>query len=431
MATVSKSFTATGNGDSFGIQAGDKLTYAVSGTFVGTVSLWKTANNGVSWELERSGMTGTVSTTTIIAQCQNAKNITYRFVCDAYTSGTIVCDLADVSVIVQEFTDKKGNVILRLTEAGVEIPGNLSVTGTQTVTGNTTFTGRLYLPDGNASLPAIAFANDTDSGFYWSSNTVRLAIGGVLTSSVNDTGYTLAAGQFKGPDGNATAPTYTFANDADCGLYRQGTNVVRLGNNGVATAVFGADNSALLTSQITANGVGAKNGATVTAVEYGNDVLHKTVLTLTATPVPITSTTTANGFGGVKLYDFPQGHIRLHGCVVNISAIAVDPAEQDNFTDATPEGDVGIGSVIIANADALGTDATDDDMATGAAFTMSSFTAAVTCPPEASLNFNGTATALAANLNVLVDAADIDDDASTEVLVTGTVTLSWTNLGDY
>lgn len=189
--------------------------------------------------------------------------------------------------------------------------------------------------------------------------------------------------------------------------------------------------SASGTFSVGGEGAGAKNGATVTATETGNSVVHKTVLTLASTPVPITSTGSANGFGGVKLYDFPEGRILVLGTMANLS-MTVPASEQADFTDDTPEGDAGIGTVIIANADAFGTDATDDDLATGTAVAMTAFAdASITCASEPSTQFDGTSTAKDINLNVLIDAADIDDDVSTSVEVSGTVTCTWVNLGDF
>lgn len=182
------------------------------------------------------------------------------------------------------------------------------------------------------------------------------------------------------------------------------------------------------------NGVddrGAKNGSTVTEQTYGTPAMYKTVITLTNTPVSVVSVTTGNGVGGTKIYDFPAGYIRNHGCVANL-AISIATANQADFTDATPEGDIGIGTVAPANADALGTDATDDDFATATAFTMSAYAdSSVTLPPESAANFDGTSTAKDLYVNVLVDAADIDDGATSEVLISGTVTVLWSLIGDY
>src|SRR5690606_36434790 len=153
---------------------------------------------------------------------------------------------------------------------------------------------------------------------------------------------------------------------------------------------------------------GAGNGGTVSVVEKGDGVLHQTILTLTNTPVAIAAVTTGNGVGGTKVYDFPAGHINVLGTVGNLS-ISVAADEQENFTDNAPEGDIGIGSAAPANADALGTDATDDDYGTATAFTMASFVdSSVTVPPDsAAYKLDGTGTAKDVYVNVLVDAADI------------------------
>lgn len=177
-------------------------------------------------------------------------------------------------------------------------------------------------------------------------------------------------------------------------------------------------------------GAGAKNGSTVTVVERGDGVTHQTVLTLASTPCPMASVTTGAGVGGVKVYDAPEGHWRLLGATASLSLFIASANEAD-FTDSTPEGDYGVGTVSMANADAFGTDATDDDICTGITFTMTAFAqAAQGLAPEAAANFDGTSTAKDIFVNVLTDAADIDDGVTSEVEVSGTITLTWINLGD-
>lgn len=173
---------------------------------------------------------------------------------------------------------------------------------------------------------------------------------------------------------------------------------------------------------------GAAEGAAVTATEVIGTV-RKTTLTLTDVEVALSAVSTARGFGGTKIYEFPEGRILFLGCMAALT-ISVPTADQADFA-ATPEGDVGIGSVIAANADAIGTDATDDDFATGVAFDMAAgFTDDIVLQSEPVGQFNGTATPVDVNVNVIVDAADIDDDSSPSVTVTGTVVLHWINLGD-
>lgn len=182
-------------------------------------------------------------------------------------------------------------------------------------------------------------------------------------------------------------------------------------------------------------GLGEGAGAVVPAIgvvveESGNAGMQRTVLTLTNVSVPIVSVGAAAGFGGVKIYDLPEGMISFQGCMANLS-MSVPTADQADYTDGTPEGDVGIGTVIIANGDALGTDATDDDFGTGTAFVMTAFVdASIPISTEAAANFDGTSTAVDINISVLVDAADIDDDVTTSVEISGTITFTWTNLGD-
>jgi hypothetical protein len=176
-------------------------------------------------------------------------------------------------------------------------------------------------------------------------------------------------------------------------------------------------------------GVGVVAGTGVSVVEYGDGAVHKTVFTFDSVQVDVVSVTTGNGVGGTKIYDFPAGYIQLHGAVGEVSLAVLTEAD---FTDGTPEGDIGIGTVAPANADALGTDATDDNFCTAAAFTMSAYADSdVNLAPEASANFDGTSTAIDLYFNALVDAADIDDDTTGELLVSGTLTVVWSLLGDY
>lgn len=163
---------------------------------------------------------------------------------------------------------------------------------------------------------------------------------------------------------------------------------------------------------------------------HGAGPFCRTVFTLVDMPISVVSVTTGNGVGGTQLYTFPAGRIIHFGSMANLS-VRVATAKQADFTDATPEGDLGLGTLAPANADALGTDATDDNFATAAGFTMSSYAdTSVVLPSEATAHYDGTGTAIPLFLNALVDAADIDNDVTTEILVSGTITVTWTNLGD-
>ena len=67
----------------------------------------------------------------------------------------------------------------------------------------------------------------------------------------------------------------------------------------------------------TAQGVGAAAAATVVATEYGDGVLHKTVLTCTALPITIADDEGVAQYGGAKVYDLPEGLIMTMGAVID------------------------------------------------------------------------------------------------------------------
>jgi hypothetical protein len=196
------------------------------------------------------------------------------------------------------------------------------------------------------------------------------------------------------------------------------------GEPGTWVPIYSASFGEVLTTTV---GVGAKNGATVTAVELGDGVLHQTVLTLAATPVTVANTTGAS-FGGVKVYDFPAGRILIQGVTVNLSFNWTDDSSPVIAQDGS--GDFSMGSTITADA-TLAT--TDVDLLPSTAMT-DPFLAGVGTGAgalAASFHYDGTATALDANLNIIIDDADVANATTADVLVSGTVTITWTNLGDY
>lgn len=169
---------------------------------------------------------------------------------------------------------------------------------------------------------------------------------------------------------------------------------------------------------------GTTNGATVTAEERGDGVVHQTVLQLASTPVTVANTTGAS-FGGVKLYDFPAGRVLVHGVTADLS---FDWSGTDIA--AAGSGDFSLGSTITADATLDGTDV-DLLPSTGM---LDPFVAGVGTGKgalAAGAQFDGTTTPVDANLNIIIDDVDVADAASDIVLVTGTVTITWVNLGDY
>jgi hypothetical protein len=171
-------------------------------------------------------------------------------------------------------------------------------------------------------------------------------------------------------------------------------------------------------------GVGAKNGATVTAVESGNGLIHKTVLTLANTP--ITMRDTEQG-GGVKVYDFPDGMIAFHGSFYDLTMTTHSVLADTLNTGVTCNA--GVGTTTQANATLATTEQNIIQVTAWTAGTTIDVANTATQGVGLPTTLNGTGTALDAYLNLAVaGAGDIDADAS--ILVNGTITMMWSNLGD-
>lgn len=197
-----------------------------------------------------------------------------------------------------------------------------------------------------------------------------------------------------------------------------------------ALAIYDDQNVLTRDVMTTTSGIGAKNGATVAAVENGNAALHKTTLTCTATTITISDDAGVAQYGGVKLYDFPEGLMCIHGAVVDGSLTA----GVTGTIIATFDGDVAVGTATASTgATLIGTEA---DIMPSVALTTASGTVAnsdavsvATALTESGARWHdGTATAKDLYLNYV-----IDDDASHTAgtaTFTGTVTFIWSNLGD-
>lgn len=116
--TVSKSFTAAGNGDQLQVRHGESLTYSLSGTFSGTAVVEKSVNGGQSWEAQTAVLSAADSGT-LFCETTTRENALYRWRCVSRASGTLVTSLADVARVLFEKTDDNGAVVFQITEDGV------------------------------------------------------------------------------------------------------------------------------------------------------------------------------------------------------------------------------------------------------------------------------------------------------------------------
>ena len=182
---------------------------------------------------------------------------------------------------------------------------------------------------------------------------------------------------------------------------------------------LGADNTVQ-----TEKGVGAVAGTGVSVAEEGNNVIHRTVFTLSSLSVAMTDAGAAGSHGSQKIYDFPAGAIQILGCSYDLTTLAGAGGIADN---AALVGSLGTATVGTDNATLTTTEA---DLIASTSGTLSS--GAGTLKSHGSLvatAFDGTATAKDAYLNLAVP--DAGSTASDTITVSGTIIITWVNLGDY
>ena len=170
--------------------------------------------------------------------------------------------------------------------------------------------------------------------------------------------------------------------------------------------------------------------STTSAVEYGNRVLHKTVITCTATPVTITDDAGVAQYGGVQLYDFPEGMLNFQGATIDGSITG----GVTGTIIATFDGDVALGTATATTgATLVGTEA---DYLTSTALTQAVASVAnadaqsvATALTESGARWlDGTATAKDLFLNFVIDD-DATHTAGTASF-TGVVSFVWMTLGN-
>jgi hypothetical protein len=171
---------------------------------------------------------------------------------------------------------------------------------------------------------------------------------------------------------------------------------------------------------------GAVAGTGVTTEELGGSVVHQTVLTFVNTPIPLTDEVGVVAYGGLKVYDFPAGLILVLGATSDL-----DLTKSSAGVNANWDGDFGIGTVTASNNATLSS--TEQNILPTTATPQAASGATTANGQNTAVAFlDGTSTAVDAFLNFLVDDADHNvTGTACNIIVNGTVTLTWANLGDY
>lgn len=93
-------------------------------------------------------------------------------------------------------------------------------------------------PDGSAAVPSFSFTSDTNTGIYLAgADFLALAVGGAAPVAISTT-QVVTTIAFRGPDGSAVAPTYSFSGAQTTGMYRVSGNFPSFAGNGVWQGTF-------------------------------------------------------------------------------------------------------------------------------------------------------------------------------------------------
>jgi hypothetical protein len=171
---------------------------------------------------------------------------------------------------------------------------------------------------------------------------------------------------------------------------------------------------------------GAEAASGNVCIDYCAGGICQTQCTLTAVAITITDPTGAAGYGGVKLYDFPAGRINRLGIVADLTATAGAGGLADAW-----DGDISFGSTVADATATLHDPTTNDDWVLSTATTQAAAGVAATDCQNAVTEqtlCDGHTTACDVFLNYETD--DADTSSGDTLAVSGTVWISWINLGD-
>lgn len=174
--------------------------------------------------------------------------------------------------------------------------------------------------------------------------------------------------------------------------------------------------------------LGAVSGTGVSVQEVSNGVLNKSIFTFTNCNIALADEAGIVAYAGQKIYDMPQGAIYFMGCLADL-----DLTKSSAGVNADWDGDFGVGTVTASNNATLSSTEQNILPTTATPQAVAGVTTAngVSTATENAI-VDGTTTAVDVFLNFLIDDADHNvAGTACNLIVNGTLTLFWTNLGDY
>jgi hypothetical protein len=150
MTTVTKIFAGVGVTEVLTFKPGESVNWSITGSFSATLLLERSKTGGLTWEVLQ---TKTAAATGTYAN-GSASDDWLRFRCSAYTSGSPNVSVSDADDLIQEWRDRNGNVVLRITD------------------------GQVLIGEGTSVRPALAFMGEPGLGLYRIGTNALAAIAG-------------------------------------------------------------------------------------------------------------------------------------------------------------------------------------------------------------------------------------------------------------
>lgn len=420
ITSITDSFTAVGASSMLFVRQGRNARYSISGTFVATILVQKRLGLD-AWQTIRQH---TAAADTQFAGALPTDEV-YRLYCISYTSGTVDYTLEDEAAVIEALVDKSGTVVETMDELGTRSGGTsqAELDYLDGAVAGTVVASKAVVVDANKDASSFRdiVVRNLDAGASGTAGTVDVF---PSTASKGKLSITCAA---------QTGDTTVTHNVAAMGQ----ATVLTVPDPGDTTASYLLDKGAQTISGTktfssdprTSVGVGAVNGTGVTLVEQGNGAVHKTVFTFTNVDIALADEAGVVAYGSLKIYDMPAGVILMLGAVADLDLTKSSAGVNDDW-----DGDVGLGTAASSNNDTLSGTEQDIIPTTATPQAVAGVTTAngKSTATEAGAVFDGTATAVDVYLNLLVDDADHDVTGTPcNLIVNGTLTLTWINLGDY
>lgn len=170
--------------------------------------------------------------------------------------------------------------------------------------------------------------------------------------------------------------------------------------------------------------------AYIAVTEYGNDLVHRTVLTCTNLPLSIADDAGVAQYGGVQVYTFPEGLIFSKGAIISGNlTLGVTGTIINTFTGVNALGSATASTgATLTGTEATWLQSTANATAAAKVAAISSVSIATALTEASSRIVDGTSTPAQIFLNFAI-ADDATHTAGTGTF-TGTITISWEKIGD-